>query len=70
MNASDKIYSEVTIKRVKAFRVARYVMLTFNLEDDVSIYMDYWDKRSGLLETDSGAMGIGLNSLIRKKRIL
>ena len=28
MAACDKIYSEITVKRVKAFRMARYVMVT------------------------------------------
>ncbi|MDE7428436.1 MAG: helix-turn-helix domain-containing protein, partial [Lachnospiraceae bacterium] len=27
MNACDEVYSEITVKRVKAFRMARYVML-------------------------------------------
>ncbi|HBI61529.1 MAG TPA: hypothetical protein DDY31_10015 [Lachnospiraceae bacterium] len=59
MGASDKIYSEITVKKVKAFRMARYVMLTPNPEDDVNTYMDNWAHRSGLLEFQPDAMRIG-----------
>lgn len=57
--AFDKIYSEVTIKRVKAFRMARYVMVTPNPEDDVNTYMDNWAQKSGLLERQPDAVRIG-----------
>ncbi|MDE7310716.1 MAG: helix-turn-helix domain-containing protein [Eubacterium sp.] len=59
MGACDEIYSEVTVKTVKAFRMARYVMLTPNPEDDVNGYMDNWARRSGLLELQPDAMRIG-----------
>lgn len=59
MSACDKVYSEITIKRVKAFKMARYVMLTPNPEDDVNAYMENWAKRSGLLEFKPDAMRIG-----------
>ncbi|MDE5817909.1 MAG: helix-turn-helix domain-containing protein [Lachnospiraceae bacterium] len=53
------IYSEITIKKVKGFRMARYVMITPNPEDDVTAYMENWAKRSGLLESAPNAMQIG-----------
>ncbi len=59
MNADDKAYSKITFKKVKAFRMARYVMLTPNPEDDVNFYMENWARRSGLLEFQPDAMRIG-----------
>lgn len=59
MMACDEIYSEITIKRVKAFRMARYVMVTPNPEDDVNEYIDRWAQKSGLLKFQSDAMKIG-----------
>lgn len=59
MSADDQIYSEITIKKVKAFRMARYVMITPNPESDVNVYMDNWAQRSGLLEFQPDAMKIG-----------
>lgn len=38
----DAVYSEITVKNVKGFRMARYVMVTPNPEDDVNRYMDTW----------------------------
>lgn len=59
MSICDDIYSEISVKRVKAFRMARYVMISPNPEDDVNAYMDHWAKRSGLLEFQPDAMRIG-----------
>ncbi len=59
MPACDEIYSEITIKHVKAFKMARYVMITPNPEDDVNAYLDNWAQRSGLLELSPDAMRIG-----------
>lgn len=59
MSACDEIYSEITIRRVKAFRMARYVMVTPNPEDDVNAYMDKWAQQSGLLRLRPDAMRIG-----------
>ena len=59
MAACDEIYSEIVIKHVKAFKMARYVMVTPNPEDDVNTYMDNWAKRSGLLEFQPDAKKIG-----------
>lgn len=44
---------------MKAFKMARYVMLTQNPEDDVNSYMENWARRSGLLEFQPDAMRIG-----------
>ncbi len=59
MSACDDIYSEISIRHVKAFRMARYVMVTPNPEDDVIAYMDTWARQSGLLELQPDAMRIG-----------
>lgn len=59
LSTSDKVYSEITVKKVKAFQMARYVMLTPNPENDVNAYMDNWAHRSGLLEFQPDAMRIG-----------
>ncbi|MCI5649531.1 MAG: helix-turn-helix domain-containing protein [Fusicatenibacter sp.] len=59
LNARKEIYSEITIKRVKAFRMARYVMVTPNPEDDVNTYMDHWAQQSGLLTFQPDALKIG-----------
>lgn len=55
----NEIYSEITIKKVKGFRMARYVMISSNPEDDVNKYMDDWAERSGLLTTNPEAKRIG-----------
>lgn len=59
LNAYDEIYSEITIKTVKPFKMARYVMVTPNPEDDVNRYMDTWAQQSGLLEMEPDAKKIG-----------
>lgn len=59
MIACDEIYSGITIKHVKAFRMARYVMVTPKPEDDVNAYMDNWAQQSGLLQIKPDAMKIG-----------
>lgn len=59
LSASDEIYSEITIKKVKAFQMARYVMLTPNPENDVNAYIDNWAHQSGLLKFQPNAMRIG-----------
>lgn len=55
----DKIYSEITVKTIAGFRMARYVMITPNPEDDVNRYMDTWAKQSGLLAVNPDAKRIG-----------
>lgn len=59
MSACDEIYSEITIKRVKAFKMARYVMVTPRPEDDVNAYMDNWAMQAGLLKFQPDAIRIG-----------
>lgn len=59
MMACDEIYSDIKIKRVNAFRMARYVMVTPKPEDDVNAYMDNWAQQSGLLQLKPDAMKIG-----------
>lgn len=44
------IYSEITLTTVERFRMARYVMISPNPENDVMEYMERWAKRSGLLD--------------------
>ena len=55
----DEIYSEITEKTVEGFRMARYVMVTPNPEDDVNRYMEMWAKQSGLLAVNPDAKRIG-----------
>ena len=59
MDDRGEVYSEVVIRRVKAFRMARYVMVTPNCEADVNGYMDRWARESGLLAVQPDAMKIG-----------
>lgn len=54
--AQADIYSQVTVRRVAAFTMARYVMITPNPEDDVKAYLDVWARRAGL---PAGAKRIG-----------
>ena len=48
LEARRNIYSEVSIKTVAGFRMARYVMITPNPEDDVNAYISRWTEQSGL----------------------
>lgn len=59
MFADDDIYSPIEIRRVNAFRMARYVIVSPNPEDDVQSYVEAWAKRCGLLEFKPDAMRIG-----------
>lgn len=45
---NQEAYSDIVIKKIPAFRMARYVMVTPNPEDDVNNYMDHWAMNSGL----------------------
>lgn len=49
MSARNKIYSEVEIRKVPAFRIAKYVMISPEPESDVQNYMKSWGMKSGLL---------------------
>lgn len=53
------IYSPIEILRVPAFRMARYVMISPNPEDDVNAYMDAWGKKSGLFSYQKDPKRIG-----------
>ena len=55
----EDIYSEVSIRRVKPFTMARYVMVSPNPEDDVNAYLDSWARNSGLLTVCPDAKRIG-----------
>ena len=59
MSAGDAVYSEIIVKKVEAFQMARYVMLSPNPEDDVNAYMENWARRSGLIKVSPDAMRIG-----------
>lgn len=59
MFSKEEIYSEVKIKKMSAFRMARYVMISPNPESDVQNYMKNWGKESGLLAADPKAKLIG-----------
>lgn len=48
-------YSEIKIVTVPKMRVARYVIISPNPEDDVNRYMDEWAERSGLLQFENYA---------------
>lgn len=59
MSSKVAIYSEVSVKKVPAFKMARYVMISPNPESDVQNYMRNWGKVSGLLAADADAKLIG-----------
>lgn len=59
MGAWSEIYSPVRIERVGAFRMARYVMISPNPEDDVNGYMEAWARRNGLYEDGNEPKMIG-----------
>lgn len=48
-----KDYSQIEVVKVPAMKVARYVMISPNPEEDVIQYMDRWAEQSGLLGLDS-----------------
>ena len=47
----NQVYSEISLKTVEKFRLARYVIISPNPETDAMEYMERWAKRSGLLDT-------------------
>jgi transcriptional regulator with XRE-family HTH domain len=59
MASKDGIYSDVEIRKVPAFKAAKYVMVSPNPETDVLNYMKKWGKESGLTEMHPNAMLIG-----------
>lgn len=59
LSGNGNIYSEIKIQTVEAFRMARYVMISPQPENDVNAYMDRWASSSGLLAFDKNAKRIG-----------
>ena len=59
MSSKNEIYSEVKVRKVPAFKMARYVMISSNPEKDVQNYMMNWGKVSGLVAADPNAKLIG-----------
>lgn len=59
MSSKNEIYSEVEIRKVPAFKMARYVMISPNPESDVQSYMKNWGSVSGLIAADPSAKLIG-----------
>lgn len=59
LSVYSKIYSEITIKRVAAFKMASYVMISPNPEDDVNGYMERWAANCGLKSACPDAKLIG-----------
>lgn len=48
MAARSDIYSDVRIEHIPAFRMARYVIISPNPEDDVNGYIETWARRNGI----------------------
>lgn len=48
LTAQSEIYSDIQIKRVASFKMASYVIISPNPEDDVNGYMERWAVTSGL----------------------
>ncbi len=46
----ENVYSEISLTTVERFRLARYVVISPNPEEDVMGYMERWAKNSGLLD--------------------
>lgn len=59
LNIQEDIYSEIEIRKVLPFTMARYVIISPNPEDDVNSYMDNWARNSGLLTLFPDAKRIG-----------
>lgn len=48
MTARSDIYSDVSIERIPAFRMARYIIISPNPEGDVNAYMERWAEKNGI----------------------
>lgn len=57
--ARESICSPVTVRCLPAFRLARYVMISPEPENDVNAYMDRWAEKSRLLAFCPQAKRIG-----------
>lgn len=53
------VYSDITIKKISPFKMARYVIVSPNPEDDVNNYMYHWADNCGLLKAYPDAKRIG-----------
>ena len=59
LTAKEAVYSAVTVRKLPAFRMARYVIISPSPEQDVQNYMMNWGKTSGLLAADPSAKLLG-----------
>ena len=59
LTSKEEIYSQVEVKKLPAFRMTRYVIISANPESDVQNYMMNWGKTSGLLASCPDAKLIG-----------
>lgn len=59
MPSQNEIYSKVEIRKVPAFKMAGYVMISSNPESDMQNYMKNQGRVSGLTATNSNAKLIG-----------
>lgn len=59
LTSKGDVYSEVVIRKVPAFRMAKYAVISQEPEDDVLTHMKNWGERSGLLASDPKAKLIG-----------
>ncbi|MBD5157682.1 MAG: helix-turn-helix transcriptional regulator [Butyrivibrio sp.] len=59
LTENENIYSEVRIETVPPFKMARYVMISPQPENDVNTYLERWAADSGLLAFDKNAKRIG-----------
>lgn len=55
MPSQNEIYSKVEIRKVPAFKMAGYVMISSNPESDMQNYMKNRGRVSGLTATNSNA---------------
>lgn len=59
MTEQGEIYSKVQLKKVAPFKMARYVIISLNPENDVNEYMEKWAVNSGLKASNPSAKMIG-----------
>ncbi len=59
LSVQKEIYSSVQIKRIRAFKMASYVMISPNPESDAMGYMERWAVNSGLKAAVSKVKYIG-----------
>ncbi len=58
MKTNTDAYSPVQIKTVERFRMARYVIISPQPENDVLDYINRWAEKSGLTEATGGLLNI------------